>query len=87
MSINISQSDAAKLFDVPTVVLYVCDGKKECGKPSCSDLANVHACHHTADVGHALYDKHFEDGFDSYPTIRGEDDRTAVIIRVEQIRG
>lgn len=81
MSIPISQSDAAEIFDLLTEVLYVCDGKKECGKPSCSDFSNRAVCHHTSDVSHALYKTH--EDFESYPAICNGN---AAIIKVEKIR-
>lgn len=84
MPIPISQSDAVDMFDLPTVMLYVCDGGKECGKPCCRDLANDRVCHHTEDMSHALYDEHFIDDFEQFPTIR---DDGAAIVRVEPIRG
>lgn len=83
MSIPISQQDAIDLFDLPEVYLYVCDGKKECCKLSCTDLADEGACHHTSDASHALYAEHDFDSFAQFPSIR--DDR-AVMIRVEPIR-
>lgn len=84
MPILISQSDAADMFDLPTEVLYVCDGKKECGKPSCSDWSDRNACHHTSDLSHALYDTHCINGFEKHPAIR---DGEAAVICVEPIRG
>lgn len=84
MPILISQSDAADMFDLPTEVLYVCDGKRECGKPSCSDWSDRNACHHTSDLSHALYDTHDFRMFENYPSIR---DGEAITIRVEPVRG
>lgn len=84
MSMPISQADAAELFGLPTKVLYVCDGKKECGKPYCLDHSNDHVCHHTADYAHALYDIHYMSQFGRYPTVRNGE---AAIICVEPIRG
>ena len=84
MSMQVSFSDAADMFGIQTTVLYVCDGKKGCGKPSCTDLADGWACHHTADESHALYSEHDLDSFIEYPTIRKGQ---AVTIRVEPIRG
>lgn len=72
------------MFDLPTVMLYVCDGKKECGKPSCLDFGNRNACHHTADIAHALYEVHYVNQFESHPAVR---DGEAAIICVEPIRG
>ena len=84
MSMPISQADAAELFGLPTENLYVCDGKRECGKPCCSDLSLRDVCHHTADYSHALYDVHYMSHFEQHPAVR---DGKAAIIRVEPIRG
>lgn len=84
MPTPISALDAAEQFDVPTEVLYVCDGERECGKPACLDHSNSYACHHTADPSHALYAKHDADAFDQYPSVRGGE---AVTILVEPLRG
>lgn len=84
MSIPISQSDAVDMFDLPTVMLYVCDGKKECGKPACLDHSRRDVCHHTEDMTHALYETHYVNQFESFPAVR--DDEAAVIC-VEPIRG
>lgn len=84
MGIPISQSDAADVFGLPTVMLYVCDGKKECGKPSCGDWRNLNVCHHTADYSHALYKTHYINYFEQRPAMR---DGEAAIIAVEPIRG
>lgn len=84
MTASVSQQEAVDLFGLPTRTLYVCDGGKECGKPCCRDLANDHVCHHTEDMSHALYDEHFIDDFEQFPTIR---DDGAAIVRVEPIRG
>lgn len=81
---RISQSDAADMFDLPCVTFYVCDGRKECGKPSCSDWDDDSACHHTADISHALYDAHRPELFTRYSAVREEG---ASIICVEPIRG
>lgn len=83
MSPSISQAEAIEMFDIPTVVMYVCDGGKECGKPSCHDW-QADACHHTLDESHALYPDHDEGSFVRYPTTR---DGEAAIILVEPIRG
>lgn len=80
---SISQADAIELFDLPTVMLYVCDGKRECGKPSCSDFSNRNVCHHTADESHALYDTHYINFFGCHPSVRNGE---AAIICVEPIR-
>lgn len=84
MPIPISQSDAIDMFDLPTVMLYVCDGEKECGKPCCSDFSNRNVCHHTADYSHALYEVHYVNQFESHPAVR---DGGAAVICVEPIRG
>ena len=84
MSMSISQADAAELFDLPTRVLYVCDGKKECGKPACLDHSRTDVCHHTADYSHALYETHYMNHFERHPAVR---DGEAMIICVEPIRG
>lgn len=84
MPIPISQSDAIEMFDLPTEMLYVCDGKKECGKPSCLDYSRSDVCHHTADFDHALYDVHYVNQFESHPAVR---DGVAAIICVEPVRG
>lgn len=81
---TISQADAVELFDLPSVVLYVCDGRRECGKPSCLDFRNRNTCHHTSDCSHALYETHFMAYFESHPAIR---DGKAALIKVEPIRG
>lgn len=81
---QISQSDAIELFDLPTVMLYVCDGERECGKPSCGNWNNRNVCHHTADKSHALYDTHYVAYFERHPAVR---DGEAAIICVEPIRG
>lgn len=84
MSILIPQSDAAEMFDLPTVVLYVCDGKiPSCAKPECADLADRNACHHTRFEDHALYDTHDVDKFERYSAIRDDE---AAIICVEPVR-
>lgn len=84
MTIRISQADAEELFDIPTEMLYVCDGRKACGKPSCSDFANRNACHHTSDASHALYDVHYLADFERHPSVRRG---KAAMICVEPIRG
>ena len=83
MSPSISQAEAIEMFDIPTVLFYVCDGKRECGKPSCLDW-DAPACHHTSDKSHALYPDHDEGTFTSQPATRGDE---AVILRMEPIRG
>lgn len=84
MSASISQEDAAEMFDLPTKVFYVCDGKRGCGKPSCRDWGVRQACHHTSDASHALYREHPDDGFERLPSVRGGE---AAIIWVEAFRG
>lgn len=84
MKVPISQADAAELFDLPTEVLYVCDGRRECGTPACLDHSRRDACHHTSDFSHALYDVHYMVSFERHPAIRGDG---AAIICVEPIRG
>jgi len=84
MGIPISQADAIEAFGLPTVMLYVCDGKRECGSPRCTDYSDKFACHHTADASHALYDTHYVNFFESHPTVR---DGEAAVICVEPIRG
>ena len=84
MAAGISQLEASDLFDVPTKVFYVCDGKKGCGKPGCLDWGVRGACHHTSDIAHALYEDHPDDGFERLPSVRGGE---AAIICVETFRG
>lgn len=79
----ITQEQARDLFDLPEVHLYVCDGKKECGKPACLDHSNKYVCHHTADYSHALYETHYMSYFERHPAVR---DGEAAIICVEPIR-
>jgi hypothetical protein len=78
----LTQKEAAELFGVPTQTMYVCDGKKECGKPCCLDRSRTDCCHHTADTSHARYAEHTD--FSAYPATRGEQ---AVIVLVERLRG
>lgn len=82
---QISQRDAIDMFDLPTKVLYVCDGKKECGKPSCHDWSDCDVCHHTADFSHALYETHYIHEFERHPAV--SEDGQAAVICVEPIRG
>ncbi len=84
MPIPISQSDAIEMFGLPTEMLYVCDGRKECGKPSCLDFSNRDVCHHTSDKSHALYKAHDSNRFEQRPSVR---DGKAAVIFVEPIRG
>ena len=79
----VSQSDAQELFDLPEVLLYVCDGRKECRKPCCTDYSRNDVCHHTEDKSHALYAGHDYDAFGRYPAVR---DGEAAVICVEPIR-
>lgn len=81
---QISQRDAIDLFGLPEVYLYVCDGKKECGNPSCLDHSRTDVCHHTEDKSHALYPVHTITAFERHPAVQG--DRAAVIC-VEPYRG
>lgn len=84
MPMQISQREAVDLFDLPTKMLYVCDGGKECGKPCCKDFSNDRVCHHTEDMSHALYKAHLFPAFERHPAVR---DGEAAIICVEPIRG
>lgn len=84
MSVQISQSEAVELFDIPTEVLYVCDGLKPCGKPDCHDMSDGRSCHHTSDASHALYPDHDLDDFSRHPSVRNG---KAAVIFVEPIRG
>ena len=84
MKTTISQQQAVDLFDLPEVHLYVCDGKKECGSPRCTDYSDKLACHHTADESHALYPFHVVTSFERHPAVR---DGQAAVICVEPIRG
>lgn len=83
MTASVSQREAVDLFDLPTKMLYVCDGEKECGKPCCKDFSNDRVCHHTEDESHALYKVHHFSEFEKHPAVR--DDEAAVIC-VEPIR-
>jgi len=84
MGVPISQKEAKDLFDVPEVYMYVCDGKKECGKPSCTDYSRNDCCHHTEDKSHALYHVHCITAFERHPAVSGD---RAAIVCVEPIRG
>lgn len=84
MRTAITQEQAVDLFDLPEVNLYVCDGKKECGKPCCLDHTRRDACHHTEDESHALYPVHVVTAFERHPAVRGDQ---AAVICVERIRG
>lgn len=84
MKTTISQDQARDLFDVPEVRLYVCDGKRECGRPCCTDYSRTDCCHHTADESHALYPFHVITSFERHPAV-SEDGRAATIC-VEPIR-
>ena len=83
MKTAITQDQAVDLFDLPEVMLYVCDGKKECGSASCLDHSRTFACHHTADESHALYPFHVVTSFERHPAVR---DGEAAVICVEPIR-
>ena len=84
MTASISQREAIDVFGLPEVYLYVCDGKKECGKQCCTDFANGSVCHHTADESHALYKTHLFSAFERHPAVRAGG---AAVICVEPIRG
>jgi len=84
MPMQVSFNDAADMFGVETITLYVCDGRKECCKMSCTDLADEGACHRTSDASHALYAEHDFDSFAKFPSIRND---RAVTVLVEPIRG
>ena len=84
MKAPITQQQAQDLFDLPSVYLYVCDGKLPCGKPSCLNHSRADCCHHTSDVSHALYRDHDEGAFARYPATRNGKAET---ICVEPIRG
>jgi len=83
MKTTITQQQARDLFDLPEVMLYVCDGKRECGKPSCTDYSRTDCCHHTADESHALYPFHVVTSFERHPAVS---DGEAAVICVEPIR-
>lgn len=84
MTASVSQREAVELFDLPTKILYVCDGEKECGKPCCLDHSRTDVCHHTEDFAHALYETHYMGEFEAHPAVRGDE---AAVIYVEPIRG
>ena len=83
MTASISTKEAVDSFGLHEEYLYVCDGKKECGKWYCLDHSNEHTCHHTADESHAIYEDHVFPEFERYPSVRGGE---AVVICVEPIR-
>lgn len=85
MKTTITQQQAVDLFDLPEVVHYVCDGRKECGKPECLDHSRTDCCHHTADESHALYPFHVITSFERHPAV--SEDGEAAVICVEPIRG
>jgi len=85
MKANITQQQAADMFDVPEVHLYVCDGEKECGQPRCLDHSRIDCCHHTRDKAHALYPLHVMTDFERHPAV--SEDGEAAVICVEPIRG
>ena len=70
MKSTITQEQAIDLFGLPTKMLYVCDGKKACGRPCCRDLANDRVCHHTEDESHARYTVHHFSAFERHPAVR-----------------
>lgn len=84
MNTSISQQEAVDLFDLPEVMLYVCDGKKECGSASCLDHSRTDCCHHTADKSHAFYPVHVITSFERHPAV--SEDGEAAVICVEPIR-
>lgn len=84
MKTTITQQQAVDLFDLPEVHLYVCDGRKECGKPCCIDHSLTYVCHHTADESHALYPVHVITSFERHPAVN--EDGEAAVICVEPIR-
>ena len=84
MKTTITTEQAVELFDLPEVMLYVCDGKRECCKPECLDHSRADCCHHTADESHALYPFHVITSFERHPAVR---DGEAAVICVEPIRG
>ena len=81
---RISQREAIDVFGLPEVILYVCDGKRECGKPCCLDHSMTDVCHHTRDESHALYAEHDMSAFERCPSVSGD---AAAVICVEPIRG
>ena len=84
MKATITQEQARDLFGIPEVMLYVCDGKKECGKPCCIDHSRKDVCHHTRDESHALYPMHAPADFERHPAV--SEDGEAAMICVEPIR-
>lgn len=85
MKTTITTEQAVELFDAREVMLYVCDGKKECGKPRCLDHSRADCCHHTADESHALYPFHVITSFERHPAV--SEDGQAAVICVEPLRG
>ena len=85
MKADITLNQAVDLFDLPVTYLYVCDGKKECGRPCCMDHSRADCCHHTADESHALYPVHVVTSFERHPAV--SEDGQAAVICVEPIRG
>lgn len=81
---QISQKDAMEAFDVPEVYLYVCDGWRPCGRPSCRDLSVEGECHHTSDASHARYADHDLPSFERRPAASAEQ---AAVLCVEPVRG
>lgn len=81
---EVTQGHASGAFGVPEVPFYVCDGKRECGGPSCLDHSDPLACHHTSDAAHALYADHDTESFARYPSTR---DGGPVTACVEPFRG
>lgn len=81
---RISQREAIDVFGLSEVLLYVCDGKRKCGKPCCLDHSMTGVCHHTRDESHALYAEHDMSAFERRPSVSGD---VAAVICVEPIRG
>lgn len=84
MKAHMTMQDAIEALGVPEVYLYVCDGKKGCGKPCCLDHSRTDVCHHTRDESHALYAEHDMSAFERRPSVSGD---VAAVICVEPIRG
>ena len=84
MKTSITQEQAADLFDVPDVYLYVCDGKVPTCKKSYCYYNGTGECRHTTDESHALYPMHDFAAFSRHPAVR---DGEAAVICVEPIRG
>ena len=84
MKTAITTEQAVELFDLPEVMLYVCDGKvPACAKTFCH-YNGTGDCRHTTDESHALYEVHYVNEFERRPAVR---DGEAAVICVEPIRG